>query len=130
MQPPIREKTIMGIDPGFRTGCKLAVIDGTGKLLFFTTVYPTEPQNKIEETKEKLKEIIHKYSVDIIAIGNGTASRETEMVVASTLKEMGGGDISYTIVNEAGGASIYSASEVGVEEFPDLDVSIRGGLYL
>ena len=128
MQPPIREKTIMGIDPGFRTGCKVAVIDSTGKLLSYTTVYPTEPQNRIEETKVKLKGIIHKYNVSLIAIGNGTGSRETESVVASMLKEIEG-DISYTIVNEAG-ASIYSASEVGVEEFPDLDVSIRGAISI
>lgn len=128
MQPPIKGKIVMGIDPGFRTGCKVAVMDDTGKLLSYTTVYPTEPQNRIEETKAKLKELIHKYDVSLIAIGNGTASRETEMVVASMLKERGG-DVSYIIVSEAG-ASVYSASEVGIEEFPDLDVSIRGAISI
>ena len=128
MQPPIKGKTVMGIDPGFRTGCKVAVIDDTGKLLSYTTVYPTEPQNKVEKTKKELKELIKKYNVDIIAIGNGTASRETEMVVASMIKELEE-DVSYIIVSEAG-ASIYSASEVGQEEFPDLDVTIRGAISI
>ncbi len=128
MQPPIKGKIVMGIDPGFRTGCKVAIIDDTGKLLSFVTVYPTEPQNRIEETKVKLKELIHKYNVRLIAIGNGTASRETEMVVASMLKEIER-DVSYIIVSEAG-ASVYSASEVGVEEFPDLDVSVRGAISI
>ncbi|WFA08709.1 Tex family protein [Tissierella sp. Yu-01] len=144
MQPPIKGKIVMAIDPGFRTGCKVAVLDETGKLLDYTTVYPTEPQNQIEKTKIKLKEFIHKYNVNIIAIGNGTASRETEFVVAEMIKELND-DISlgngrnceaisshhrnevprYIIVSEAG-ASIYSASEVGLKEFPDLDVTIRG----
>lgn len=128
MQPPIKGKTVMGIDPGYRTGCKVAVVDETGKLLDFTTVYPTEPQNQIEETKEELKKLIYKYSVDIIAIGNGTASRETELVVADMIKELDR-EVSYIIVSEAG-ASIYSASEVGREEFPDLDVSIRGAISI
>lgn len=124
MQPPIKGKTVMGIDPGYRTGCKVAVVDETGKLLDYTTVYPTEPQNQVEETKEELKRLINKHSVDIIAIGNGTASRETEMVVADMIKELDR-EVSYIIVSEAG-ASVYSASDVGREEFPDLDVSIRG----
>lgn len=128
LQPPIREKVVMGMDPGFRTGCKVAVLDETGKLLDYATVYPTEPQNKIEETKKKLKEFIHKYEVNIIAIGNGTASRETEFVVVDMIKEIND-DISYVIVNEAG-ASIYSASEVGIDEFPDLDVTIRGAISI
>ena len=128
MQPPIKGKVVMGIDPGFRTGCKVAVIDDTGKLLAHTTVYPTEPQNKIAETKGELKKLIQKYNVDIIAIGNGTASRETEMVVANMLNELEE-KVSYIIVSEAG-ASVYSASEVGQEEFPDLDVSIRGGISI
>jgi uncharacterized protein len=128
MQPPIKGKVVMGIDPGFRTGCKVAILDETGKLLDYTTVYPTEPQNHIEKTKIKLKEFIHKYNVNIIAIGNGTASRETEFVVAEMIGELNG-DISYVIVSEAG-ASIYSASEVGQKEFPDLDVTIRGAVSI
>ncbi|MBU5436593.1 RNA-binding transcriptional accessory protein [Tissierella sp. MSJ-40] len=128
LQPPIKGKTVMAIDPGFRTGCKVAVIDDTGKLLTYTTVYPTEPQNQVEKTKDELKELINKFNVDIIAIGNGTASRETEMVVAEMIGELNK-DISYIIVSEAG-ASIYSASEVGIKEFPDLDVSIRGAVSI
>ncbi|NMA85843.1 MAG: RNA-binding transcriptional accessory protein [Tissierellia bacterium] len=128
MQPPIRGKIIMGIDPGFRTGCKVAVVDDTGKLLAYTTVYPTEPQNKIEETKVELTKLIRKHNVDIIAIGNGTASRETEIVVAEMINEIPE-SVSYIIVSEAG-ASVYSASEVGQEEFPDLDVSIRGAISI
>lgn len=128
MQPPIKGKNVMAIDPGFRTGCKVAVVDETGKMMDFTTVYPTEPQNKVEETKGKLKELINKYNVDLIAIGNGTASRETEMVVAEMLREIDR-KVSYIIVSEAG-ASIYSASEVGIKEFPDLDVSIRGAVSI
>lgn len=128
MQPPIKGKNVMAIDPGFRTGCKAAVIDETGKLMDYSTVYPTEPQNQVEKTKEKLKDLIKKYKVNIIAIGNGTASRETEIVVVEMLKELND-DISYIIVSEAG-ASIYSASEVGIEEFPDIDVTIRGAVSI
>lgn len=128
MQPPIRGKVVMGIDPGFRTGCKVAVIDDTGKLLSTTTVYPTEPQNKVKETKEELKALINEYNVDIIAIGNGTASRETELVIAELLGDLDR-DLSYIIVSEAG-ASIYSASKVAQEEFPDLDVSLRGAISI
>ncbi len=128
MQPPIKGKTVMAIDPGFRTGCKVAVVDETGKILDYGVVYPTEPQNKVEETKTKLKDLIYKYNVDIISIGNGTASRETEMVVAEMINEMDR-DVSYIIVSEAG-ASIYSASEVGIKEFPDLDVTIRGAISI
>ena len=128
MQPPIKGKNVMAIDPGFRTGCKVAVVDETGKVLDYTTVYPTEPQKKVEETKVKLKEFINKYDVDIISIGNGTASRETEMVVAEMIKEIDK-NVSYIIVSESG-ASIYSASEVGIKEFPDLDVTIRGAVSI
>lgn len=128
MQPPVRDKVIMGIDPGYRTGCKVAVIDETGKLLDYTTVYPTEPQNKVDETKEVLRTLIYKYKIDIIAIGNGTGSRETEMVVADIINNLDR-QVFYTIVNEAG-ASVYSASEVGQEEFPELDVSIRGAISI
>ncbi|NLL81217.1 MAG: RNA-binding transcriptional accessory protein [Tissierellia bacterium] len=136
MQAPIKGKVVMGIDPGFRTGCKVAVLDETGKLLDYTTVYPTEPQNQIEKTKTKLKEFIHKYGINLIAIGNGTASRETEFVVADMIRELNdetnfeiNGEISYIIVSEAG-ASVYSASEVGINEFPDLDVTIRGAISI
>lgn len=128
MQPPVRDKVVMGIDPGYRTGCKVAVIDETGKLLDYTTVYPTEPQNKVDETKEVLRTLIYKYKIDIIAIGNGTGSRETEMVVADLINNLDR-QVFYTIVNEAG-ASVYSASEVGQEEFPELDVSIRGAISI
>ena len=128
MQPPVRGKRVMGIDPAFRTGCKVAVLDETGKLLDYTTVYPTEPQNKVEEARKELKDLVEKFGVDVIAIGNGTASRETELVVAEMIREMDK-NISYTIVNEAG-ASVYSASSIGQEEFPDLDVSIRGAISI
>jgi len=128
MQPPVRGAVIMGIDPAYRTGCKVAIIDETGKLLKYTTVYPTEPQNKVREAKEELKGLIHEYNVNIIAIGNGTGSRETEMVIAELINEIDK-EVYYTIVNEAG-ASVYSASEVGQAEFPDLDVSIRGAISI
>ncbi|HHV38899.1 MAG TPA: RNA-binding transcriptional accessory protein [Tepidimicrobium sp.] len=128
LQPPIRDKVVMGIDPGYRTGCKVAVMDDTGKLLSHTTVYPTPPQKQVDRTKEQLKDLIQRYGVDIIAIGNGTGSRETEQVVAQLLEELKKG-IYYTIVDEAG-ASVYSASKVGEEEFPDLDVSIRGAISI
>jgi uncharacterized protein len=124
MQPPIKGKVVLAIDPGFRTGCKVAVVDETGKLLDNTTVYPTEPQNKIDETKKTLKKLIEKYNVGIISIGNGTASRETEAVVASLITELDR-RIPYAIVNEAG-ASVYSASEVGQKDFPNHDVTVRG----
>lgn len=128
MQPPIKGNVVMGLDPGFRTGCKVAVVDETGKYLDHAVVYPTEPQNQIEKTKEKLCELIDKYNVDVITIGNGTASRETEVVVAETIKELGR-KIPYIIVSEAG-ASVYSASKVANEEFPELDVSIRGAISI
>lgn len=128
MQPPIAGKVVMGIDPGFRTGCKVAIVDEIGKYLDCAVVYPTQPQNQIEKTKEKLCELIKKYSVDVIAIGNGTASRETELVVAETIRELGG-KTPYVIVSEAG-ASVYSASKVANEEFPELDVSIRGAISI
>ena len=128
MQPPVKGKVVMGIDPGFRTGCKVAVVDEIGNVLDFATVFPTEPQLKIEETKIKLKELIKKYNVNVVTVGNGTASRETEQVVAEMLQEIDE-DVSYIIVNEAG-ASVYSASEVGRTEFPDMDVSIRGAVSI
>ena len=124
MQAPIKGKNVIAIDPGFRTGCKVAVIDDTGKLLENTTIFPTEPQNKTEESKEILKELIEKHNAELIAIGNGTGSRETVAVVADLFKEIKK-KVSYAIVNEAG-ASIYSASEVGLKDFPNHDVTVRG----
>ncbi len=128
MVPPVRGKRIISIDPGYRTGCKVAVIDETGKLLAYTTIYPTQPKNDVAGTEKVLTKIIEKYGINVIVIGNGTASRETEEVVANYLKK-NSFDIEYTIVNEAG-ASIYSASKLATEEYPDLDVTTRGAMSL
>ena len=128
LQPPIKNLSVMGFDPAFRTGCKIAVVDKNGKFLESTTVYPTEPQNKTEQAKKELKELIKKHSVNIIAIGNGTASRESEKFVSEMLKEIEE-DVQYIIVNEAG-ASVYSASELANEEHPDINVSIRGAISI
>ena len=128
MTPPVKGKRVLSIDPGYRTGCKVAVLDETGKLRAYTTIYPTEPTNDIAGTEAVLKKLIEKYGVDIISIGNGTASRETEEVVSDFIKK-NGYDISYTIVNEAG-ASVYSASKLATEEYPDLDVTTRGAMSL
>lgn len=128
MQPPIKDKNILALDPGFRTGCKVAVIDGTGKFIDQAVVYPTHSEKIVEQAKEKLKDFIQKYDIDIVAIGNGTASRETESLVAEILKEIDT-DTAYIIVSEAG-ASIYSASKIGIKEFPDLDVTIRGAISI
>ncbi len=125
---PIKGKTVMGFDPAYRTGCKIAVIDETGKVLDYTTVYPTEPQNDIEGAKEELLKLIDKDKVDMIAIGNGTASRESEMFVADIIKEAKR-DVHYVIVSEAG-ASVYSASKLATEEYPDINVSIRGAISI
>ena len=118
----------MGFDPAYRTGCKIAVIDETGKLLATTTVYPTEPQNDVEGAKKELKALIEKYKVDIIAIGNGTASRESESFVADMIKEIER-PLHYAIVSEAG-ASVYSASKLATEEYPDINVSLRGAISI
>lgn len=128
LQPPIKEKVVMGFDPAFRTGCKIAVVDKNGKLLDYTTVYPTEPQNNVEGSKKTLKALIDKYQIDIISIGNGTASRESELFVSELLKEVDR-EVQYVIVNEAG-ASVYSASELANEEHPDINVSIRGAISI
>ena len=128
MTPPVKGKRIIAIDPGYRTGCKVAVLDETGKLKAYTTIYPTEPKNDIKGTEAVLKKIVEKYHTDIIVVGNGTASRETEEVVANFIKKEGY-DIQYTIVNEAG-ASVYSASKLDAEEYPDLDVTTRGAMSL
>ena len=125
---PIKGKTVMGFDPAYRTGCKIAVIDETGKLLDYTTVYPTEPQNDVEGAKKELLKLIEKDKVDMIAIGNGTASRESEMFVADMIKEASR-DVHYVIVSEAG-ASVYSASKLATEEYPDINVSIRGAISI
>lgn len=123
LQPPVKGKVVLGVDPAYRTGCKLAVVGETGKLLEVAVVYPTPPANKVAEASAKVKQLISTYGVTLIAIGNGTASRETEQFVANVLKELKQ-DIHYLIVNEAG-ASVYSASELAKEEFPDLDVAER-----
>ena len=128
MQPPIKGMTVIGFDPAYRTGCKIAVIDDTGKLLDYTTVYPTEPQNDIEGAKKTLKDLINKYHVTMFAIGNGTASRESEQFVADLIKEVPE-TIYYAIVSEAG-ASVYSASRLATEEYPDINVSIRGAISI
>lgn len=129
MQSPILDRVVLGIDPGFRTGCKVAVISKTGSLLSYTNIYPTKPQEKIKEAKEILTKLIKKYDVKLIAIGNGTASRETEKVIVELIDELKIKDLFYSIVNEAG-ASIYSASKLGQEEFPDLDVTVRGAISI
>ena len=128
LQPPIKDMTVMGFDPAYRTGCKIAIIDKTGKLLDTTTVYPTEPQNDIEGAKNTLKALILKYNVNMIAIGNGTASRESETFVSNMIKEITG-NIYYAIVSEAG-ASVYSASKLATEEYPDINVSLRGAISI
>ncbi len=128
MQPPIKNMTVMGFDPAYRTGCKIAVIDKTGKLLATTTVYPTEPQNDVDGAKNVLKDLINKFNINMIAIGNGTASRESEMFVSDMIKEIDG-EIYYAIVSEAG-ASVYSASKLATEEYPDINVSLRGAISI
>ena len=123
LQPPIAGKVVLGWDPAFRTGCKLAVVDATGKVLDTKVIYPTAPQNKVEESKTELKKLIKKYNVDLISVGNGTASRESEQVIVELLKELDR-PVQYVIVNEAG-ASVYSASKLATEEFPNFDVGQR-----
>ena len=123
MQPPIAGKTVLGWDPAFRTGCKLAIVDATGKVLDTKVIYPTAPQNKVEEAKAELKKLIKKYDVDLISVGNGTASRESEQVIVELIKELDK-PVQYVIVNEAG-ASVYSASKLATEEFPQFDVGQR-----
>ena len=128
LQPPIKGMNVIGFDPAYRTGCKIAVIDSTGKLLDTATIYPTEPQNDVEGARKKLVELIKKYKVNMIAIGNGTASRESEMFVSDTLKELEE-EVFYAIVSEAG-ASVYSASKLATEEYPDINVSLRGAISI
>ena len=128
LQPPVRGQVVLGIDPGFRTGCKLAVVNDTGKLLEIGVIHPHPPQKQEQAARQKLKELLNKWQVTAITIGNGTASRETEVFVAKSLKEESL-DIKYTIVSEAG-ASVYSASKLAREEFPDLDLSYRSGVSI
>jgi uncharacterized protein len=128
MVPPVKDVRVLAIDPSYRTGCKLAVLDGTGKFLENSVVYPNEPRNEIEKSKKIMAELIKKYDIDIISIGNGTASRETEQVVADMLGKIDR-KVSYTIVSEAG-ASVYSASKLAQEEYPDLDVTVRGAISI
>ncbi len=123
MQPPIKGEVVLGWDPAFRTGCKLAVVDATGKVLDTKVIYPTEPQNRVAESKAELKRLIDKYNITLISVGNGTASRESEMIIVELLKEIKK-DVKYVIVNEAG-ASVYSASKLATEEFPNFDVGQR-----
>ncbi|URZ15056.1 Tex family protein [Clostridium felsineum] len=132
MQPPIKGNAVLGYDPGFRTGCKIAVLDETGKLLDTATVYATAPQNDVEGSIKTLKELIYKYNVGVVSLGNGTASRESEEVVTRLLKEVKqekGMDVYYVIVSEAG-ASVYSASELAAKEYPDINVSLRGAISI
>jgi len=128
LQPPVKDKVIMGFDPAYRTGCKVVVIDSSGKLLDHTVCYPTPPQNNFEESKKIILSLIEKYNVDVISLGNGTASRESEKFLAEILKDIKR-PVSYVVVSEAG-ASVYSASKLGTQEFPYLDVSFRGAVSI
>lgn len=128
MQPPIKDKVVLAVDPAYRTGCKIAVVDGSGKVLSTGVIYPTPPQNKKEEAAVKVKGLIRRYGVNCISIGNGTASKEAEIFVAETIREFNG-EVTYMVVNEAG-ASVYSASKLGAAEFPEFDVSLRSAVSI
>ena len=128
MQPPVKDKVTMGFDPAYRTGCKIAVVDGTGKVLDTTVVYPTPPQSKTEEAKKALKGLIDKYSIDVISIGNGTASKESEIFVSELVKDYNG-KVTYAVVNEAG-ASVYSGSPLAAKEFPQYDLTLRSAISI
>ena len=128
LQPPVKGKTVMGLDPAYRTGCKIAVVDDIGKVLDVAVVYPTPPQNKVEESKKILTALINKHNVDLISIGNGTASRESEIFIADLIKELDK-EIYYMVVSESG-ASVYSASKLAAEEFPEFDVSLRSAVSI
>lgn len=128
LQPPVKDRVVLGLDPAYRTGCKLAVVDETGKVLETTVIYPTPPQNKVEEAKAKVKQLIDKYKVDIVSIGNGTASKESEIFVVELLREIDR-KVYYMVVSEAG-ASVYSASKLGAEEFPEFDVALRSAVSI
>ncbi len=128
MQAPIKDKTVLGLDPGYRTGCKLAVVDKTGKVLDTAVIYPTKPQERKEEAAKVVKKLITKYGVDVVSIGNGTASKESEIFISDVLRELGG-NTKYIVTSEAG-ASVYSASKLGAEEFPDFDVTQRSAVSI
>ncbi|PKM61081.1 MAG: hypothetical protein CVU97_07445 [Firmicutes bacterium HGW-Firmicutes-21] len=128
LTPPIRDRVVMGFDPAYRTGCKIAVVNDVGDVLATTVVYPTPPENRTEEAEKKLTELINKYKVDIISIGNGTASKESEIFVADLIKKQTR-QVSYIIISEAG-ASVYSASKLAAEEFPQFDVSLRSAVSI
>ncbi len=128
MQPPVKGKTVLGLDPGYRTGCKVAVVDSTGKVLDTTVIYPTHSEKKVQESKQKILELIKKYNVDIISIGNGTASKETEMFTADTIKDADH-KVYYMVVSEAG-ASVYSASKLAATELPELDLTLRSAVSI
>ena len=128
MQPPVKGRVAMGFDPAYRTGCKIAVVDDTGKVLDTTVIYPTKPHNKVDEAKRTIKALVKKHGIEIIAIGNGTASKESEIFIAQTLKELDE-KVSYMMVSEAG-ASVYSASKLGAQEFPEFDVSLRSAVSI
>lgn len=128
MQPPVKGKTVLGLDPGYRTGCKVAVVDETGKVLDTTVIYPTHGEIKVKQSKEKIIQLINKYDVDIISIGNGTASKETEMFAVDVIKDCGK-DVKYMVVSEAG-ASVYSASKLAAKELPELDLTLRSAVSI
>ena len=128
LQPPVKGRVVLGLDPAYRTGCKIAVVDDTGKVLITTVIYPTPPQSKVEEAGKVMKQLIEKYKVDIISIGNGTASKESEIFTAAILKKISR-EVFYMVVSEAG-ASVYSASKLGAEEFPEFDVSLRSAVSI
>jgi Transcriptional accessory protein len=128
LQPPVKGRIVLGLDPAYRTGCKIAVVDDTGRVLITTVIYPTPPQNKVEEAEKVMKQLIDKYKVDIISIGNGTASKESEIFVADLIKKVSR-EVYYMVVSEAG-ASVYSASKLGSEEFPEFDVSLRSAVSI
>jgi uncharacterized protein len=128
MTPPLKGKTVLGLDPGYRTGCKLAVVDKTGKVLDTAVIYPTKPHERIADAERITGGLIKKYKVDVVAIGNGTASKESEIFISDTLKAYGG-KVKYAMVSEAG-ASVYSASKLAAEEFPDFDVTQRSAVSI
>jgi uncharacterized protein len=127
LAPPLRGRTILGIDPGFRTGCKIAILNPTGAVLGAGAIYPHAPQKQWEPSKAAIKKLIQEYGIDLIAIGNGTASRETEQLAAEVIREVPG--LQYLVVSEAG-ASVYSAMPLARKELPDLDVSLRGAVSI
>ncbi len=128
LQPPVKGRVVLGLDPAYRTGCKIGVVDDTGKVLETTVIYPTPPQNKVEEAKKVMKYLVEKHKVDIVSIGNGTASKESEIFVADLIKELDR-KLYYMVVSEAG-ASVYSASKLAAEEFPDFDVALRSAVSI